>query len=92
MLYNPQWDHLIDFLGKKDPQEGYNYSNSSCCLAAQFNKAAGREYIVPFTADHADHEQLKRTGDFDKDMELVAKFGEHTFGAALQRAKELMDA
>ena len=89
MLYNPQWDHLIDFLGKKDPEESYNYSNSGCCLAAQFNQAANRQYKVPSTVGH---ESLKRTGDFDMDMELVAKFGDHTFGAALQRAKDLVDA
>lgn len=89
LLYNPTWtkdhkpclDDLISWLATKDPKETYVYRNCAECLAAQYNDSLGRIYYIPRYFFHL--------GDFDCQMETIARNGESTFGAALIRAKQM---
>lgn len=91
MLYDPKWkdepnllslDNLISWLEMQPAKRTYNYIDSSECLVAEYLKAMGQESFDYACLD-----------DFSRDFAIVANSGDpvDTYGAALNRARALLD-
>ncbi len=99
MLYNPNWNRhdvnsveaLRGWLATKPPEESYNYASGRHCLLAQYFKAKGY-WSVGVDSCFVCHGfmQLRRTR-LAPGMNEIAMRGEQTFGAALGRARALVD-
>lgn len=104
MLYRPQWTRptydlagLIAWLGTRNPTEEYNYVDNTSCMGAQFCAAAGREYdtrAAPLKEMYDNRGSgpisLRPGRTFEVVMEQVAVGTPRTFGAALERAREML--
>lgn len=80
---------LIAWLKTRPMREAYQYSNSRCCLAAQFNRAVGREYHV--ATQRGDIRKHLDEGTFERVLEIIAGRSPHTVLGALQRASRLAE-
>jgi hypothetical protein len=90
-------ESVVKWLEKQPSHGAYDYRNAYGCLAQQYNKSIGREYPVlqlakqlkaadiPLVMEEID----KRLSPFDKKLENIAKQQPRTFGAALERAKQM---
>jgi hypothetical protein len=90
LLYNPSWkkdrtaglDDLILWLAAKNPDEQYNYYDSSSCPACQYNASLGKKYRYP--------KYVLTLGFFDRQLETIAAGSrcrsDHTYGAMSDRA------
>ena len=74
---------LLTFLEGKIANEEYNYQDSLCCAAGQFNQSIGREYPV----NDAIMDREART-TFDGRLESIAFAHPRTFGAMRFRARK----
>jgi hypothetical protein len=97
MLYDKRWDAkvsvkvnplsleaLIAWLEKKPAEKRYCYDDAGRCLAAQYNKSLGREYDVQWIG-----REPTPDSSFDYCLEWIAIEKPRTFGAALERARDL---
>ena len=82
----PSLDGLIAWLETMPPEGEYYYSDCDECMAAQFYRHIGRKYRVVFC--HNDNGDGPGESIAAK-IEWVACEGTRTFGAALQRAKQV---
>jgi hypothetical protein len=89
-MSNVKWTDVIDYFGGRNPDDTYNYGNSGCCAAAQFNAVRGRQYTVPGIDRSKPFSERRRTGDLDIDLEFCASAEPHTMGALAKRVSELV--
>jgi hypothetical protein len=93
MLYDKRWDKvainpltleaLISWLEKFPPEKTYDYMSVRWCLAARYNHSIKRKYEVSTTP--------WRTVSFDDKLEYIALVNPPTFGAALARARGMLE-
>jgi hypothetical protein len=95
MLYDPKWQKkpdvhsvagLIAWLETQDPQQRYVYSSPGACLCAQYYRAMGYRFVL-VTPESFCHGFLW-SHVLPDGFNQIAVYGEPTFGAALQRARE----
>jgi hypothetical protein len=90
-------ESVVKWLEKQPSNRAYDYRNAYGCLAQQYNKSIGREYPVLQLAKQLRADGLPlimgeveyRLSPFDKKLENIAKQQPRTFGAALERAKQM---
>ena len=95
MLFNPNWtkksedvhslSSLIRWLKTKDPEESYEYTSSRNCLLAQYYRAKG--YSKAMVDPECVRLSVFKWQDLPEHFNAIAREGEETFGAALERAK-----
>lgn len=98
MLYNPEWNKkpdvnsissLINWLETQDPEKSYSYGSCTNCLLAQYYKAQGY-WVINVTATHVQHGvHLTSLPQGFNSIALAGGFAGRTFGAALERAREV---
>jgi hypothetical protein len=97
MLYNPDWEKsrikddsslasLVLWLETKDPEESYTYNRSHDCMCAQYYKAKGY-WMVHVGVTSFSHGLFGR-GELPPHFNDIAIDTPHTFGAALERARD----
>jgi hypothetical protein len=89
-MSNVKWTDVIDYFEGRNPGDAYQYGNSGCCAAAQFNSVRGRTYTVPTIERNKPFSSSRRTGDLDVDLEVCAAAEPHTMGALAKRVKEFV--
>ena len=100
MLYNPNWkkvakstdiesvESLIAWLEEQNPNEKYSYINPRGCLLAQYFTAMG---MVGVSVSHFYYGGLGfHRKELPQHLHDIAFASPHTFGAALERAKEYL--
>ncbi len=80
---------LVEWLERQDGETEYDYGCNGHCLIAQYLNAVGVKCaaVVPRAYREGGEPIYK---DFSREFESVAISRPHTFGAALQRARNLL--
>jgi hypothetical protein len=80
---------LIEFLGRKDPAKRYDYMDGSCCLIAQYLQFRGVKDAA-VDSKVAVMPGRSSVSVLPDGWNEIARKGPWTYGAALQRAKEVL--
>lgn len=103
MLYNPKWHKtdpmqlatLIAWLQTRDPCDRYDYKNCRHCLLARYFRDCGFAG-VEVSRTHVKHDDgvliFGSMQELPTYFDWIASDGTPTFGAALQRARLVVDA
>jgi hypothetical protein len=107
MLYNPKWHKtdpmqlatLIAWLQTRDPCGRYDYKNCRYCMLARYFADCGFDG-VEVSRTHVKHDSggpfgpisLGSIQELPTYFDWIASDGTPTFGAALQRARLVVDA
>lgn len=95
MLQNPNWNKpsrsdFIQWLESKDPNEGYNYSNTcGDCLIGQYMTHKGHEWDINIYSEFCARILGREEGIYPNIF--VLSLSPQTFGGALNRVRELAD-
>jgi len=82
---------LIVWLEGQDPETEYNYVDSDDCLLCRYFRARGvslRDYEPMGSVDWSDKDGYDH--DLPEELDNISVSGEHNYGAALARAKEMV--
>jgi hypothetical protein len=90
--FNASLQDLVSWLETKDPAETYEYKRGDCCLLSQFLIHHGMTDVsvgvIMWGGNHYYHEIPK----YFNGIAVGTLFSdEHTFGAALARARSFLD-
>jgi hypothetical protein len=101
MLYDPQWEFrndpfslqsLVAWLERQDPLEDYCYSSTGECLLARYFAERGFNKVImaaAFFYHFPRRDALYEVAFLPEHFNAIAKGKVRTFGAALDRAREL---
>src|SRR6516162_9792964 len=96
--FNASLQDLISWLETKDPAETYEYKRGDCCLLSQFLIHHGitdvSVGVIMWGANHFYNEIPEHFNEIALGHWLLSSYSEeeeHTFGAALARARRFLD-
>ena len=81
-------ESLIAWLEKQPADNTYCYLDHGYCLLSQYFIAQGMEAVHVFSCGGFKHDGID--DDYPLEFDVIAAEGVHTFGAALERARSLI--